>query len=291
MTGRRWLETAVAGVFLTGAALPFAVFFPEPPAFGPEVVAIAAAAGILASLGMALRATPARRRSMLRGAALLLGLTVGATAIHILRVRDLATRIPTADLLATLFGLQGEDIDDAVLYEEWVELWLGCSLVVFAAMSLSRTLRRHLRATPVRTVADPWSAPAPTRRWNAATVALCLVGVAVLVAAVLDGHRTADFLSRATHAVGTVADPRDHPRIRFMTADGTTVEFTQDGAVSRPLGAAVPVAYLAADPSGTARANTFWAVWSDVLGLLWIGLGFTVGPFWGARAVLRGARR
>ncbi len=281
---------AAVSVLLTCAAVPFVVLFPEPPAFGPEAVGIAAAAGILALLGSAWRAKPARRRSMILGATVLLGLTSAATALHILWATELAASIPTADLLAKLFGLQGEDIDDAVLYEEWIELWLGCALLASAVMLLPRAFSRGVSKTPIPALAETRSAPVPSPPWNAATVALCLFGIAVLFAAVLDGHRTADFLSRADHAIGTIADPRDHPRIRFMTTDGTMVEFTQNGAVSRPLGAAVPVAYLAADPASTAQADTFWADWSGVLGLLWIGLGFTLLPFFGFRAVLRPGR-
>ncbi len=90
--------------------------------------------------------------------------------------------------------------------------------------------------------------------------------------------------------MGTIADPQSHPIIRFATADGAVVEFRQNGDVSRPLGALVPVAYDPADPPGTARADTFWADWGDVLGLLWIGLGFTLLPLFGLRATFRAGR-
>ena len=108
--------------------------------------------------------------------------------------------------------------------------------------------------------------------WNVATVLLWLVGWGMLAGAVVDGHRTTEFLRRAVHVTGTI------------------VEYRQNGSVSRPLGAAVPVAYLAADPSGSARADTFWANWGDLLGLVWIGLGFTLFPFYGLRATFRAGR-
>ncbi len=285
---RRTLDMLATVLLLTAAAAPAAILFPQPPVFGPQTVGIAAAFGILATAGIVFRATPARRRRVLTGATVLLGLTVGATAIHILWVRVIPAEIPTADLLPKLFGLQGEDIDDALIYEEWVEMWLACALLVCAVM-LMRAVRRRRRNAASAAAADLWR-PAPSRRWNTATVVLWLVGVGVLVAAVVDGRRTADFLDRATRVVGTIADPQDHPRIRFMTADGTAVEFTQNGGVSRPLGASVPVAYLADDTAGTARADTFWAEWSDVLGLLWIGYAFTVPPFFGCRATFRASR-
>ncbi len=284
----RWLDATVVGMLLMFAAAPFAALFPEPPAFGPQAVGTAALVGILAAVGTTAQAAPLRRKRLLGIAASLLGLTIAATAIRIVWATSVPAPVPTLDLLPKLFALQGEDIDDAVLYEGWLELWLGCALLVSAALGLPRALSRVGRTTPPVAVAEiPPGAPQP---WNAATVMLCLVGFAILLAAVLDGHRTADFLSRATHVVGTIADPQDHPRIRFVTADGAAVEFTQNGDVSRPLGARVPVAYLAEDPSGTARADTIWADWSDVLGLLWIGLGFAALPFFGYRAMVRGGR-
>ena len=61
-------------------------------------------------------------------------------------------------------------------------------------------------------------------------------------------------------------------------------------ALSRPLGAEVPVAYQTQDPKGTARADTFWADWSNMMGMLWIGLGFTLAPFFGSRAEFQAGR-
>lgn len=126
--------------------------------------------------------------------------------------------------------------------------------------------------------------------WNAATVLLFVVGCGFLVATAWSGWRMAAFLSEATRVTGTVIDPEGHPRIRFTTADGRAAEFNQNGFLSRPLGAAVPVAYLTADPAGTAQADTFWADWGVVLGFLWLGLGFTGLPLLGARAEFRPGR-
>ena len=103
----------------------------------------------------------------------------------------------------------------------------------------------------------------------------------------VDGHWTASFLASSVHVTGTIADPQPHPLIRFTTAEGAEVQFRQNGFVSRPLGAEVPVAYQSKDPAGTAQADTMWANWSNMLGMLWIGLGFTLAPFFGFRAVLR----
>lgn len=100
----------------------------------------------------------------------------------------------------------------------------------------------------------------------------------------------AAFLSRASRATGTIVDPAAHPRIRFTAADGRVVEFVQNGFVSRPLGAAVPVAYDPADPGGTARAATVWATWALALWPLPVGLGFTLLPLLGYRASWRPGR-
>lgn len=280
---RRWAETAALGSMLALGAIPFVGLFPQPPAFGRGAAGIVAAFAIPAMMGTAFRATQPRRRRILGWAGILLTITAAAIAVRILLARTVEAKIPTLDILPALFGLEGEDIDDAVLYERWVEVWLGCALAASLVAALARGLRRPGPATPpVPAVAAP--------PWNAATVLLWLLGWAVLGGAVLDGHWTAQFLAGAIHVPGTIADPQPHPTIRFTTVDGTVIEFTQNGYVSRPLGTAVPIAYLAANPAGSARADTFWANWSEVLGLAWVGLGFTVSPFYGLRAGFRAGR-
>ena len=190
--------------------------------------------------------------------------------------------LPTLDLLPKLFGLEGEDMNDAVIYETWLELWLVCGLVVLLAVQIRR--RRPVPEPPT-----PWGHAPTDPPWNAATILLVIVGWAVLGGAVLDGHWTAAFLSGATHVTGEIADDEPHPHIRFI-ADGATVIFRQNGFVSRPAGAAIQVAYDSDDPAATARADTFWANWSKVLGMVWIGLGFTLHPFFGFRGTFRGSR-
>ncbi len=54
----------------------------------------------------------------------------------------------------------------------------------------------------------------------------------------------------------------------------------------RPIG----VVYQAGDPAGTARANTFWTNWAELLGMVWLGLAFSLVPFFGFRGVVRGGR-
>lgn len=113
---------------------------------------------------------------------------------------------------------------------------------------------------------------------------LVLVGCGALASTAWQGYRTAVFLAHAVHAVGAIVNPAPHPRIRFATAEGVPVEFVQNGFVSRPLGAAVPVAYDPRDPAGTVQAATFWTTWGNSLWLLPMGLGFTLFPFFGVRA-------
>ena len=113
------------------------------------------------------------------------------------------------------------------------------------------------------------------------------IGCAALVFTAVQGYSLVVFLGHAVHVAGTIADPTPHPRIRFTTKDGAVVEFTQNGFVSRPLGAAVPVAYDPRDPAGTAQAATFWTTWGTALWLLPAGLGFTLLPLFGARASWR----
>ncbi len=250
---------------------------------------ILSAVAIAATFGVAIRAEPVRRRRILRAAALLLRVTVCATALNILLART-AVKPPTTDVLVRLFDLKGEEVDDAVLYERWVELWLACALV---APLLAR-VRRTPSLAAERDPALPWDAvvrmPPASPPLNAATVLLWLVGWGFLATGLVAGHRTADFLRRADHTTGTIADAMGHPRIRFTTAGGAAVAFRQNGGISRALGAAVPVAYLATDPAGTARADTFWANWSGVLDLLWIGGCFILFPFYGLRAAFRAGR-
>lgn len=289
---RRWAGAVATGVFLALSAFPFVVLFPQPPAFGRSAAGIAAAFAILAPVGTAYRTGQIQRTRIVRRSASLFAVTAAALLLQMLLAGRIAATIPTMDVLPQLFGLQGEDMDDAILYEAWVEIWLGCALLPLLATGLRRAIVRG-RLTQAAGAHGPWSEPpraGPTPPWNAATILLWFVGWAALCAAVLDGHWTASFLSNSVHVTGTTIDQEPHPRIRFTAANGAVIEFTQNGYVSRPLGADVPVAYQTQDPARTARADTFWANWSEVLGFAWIGLGFTLAPFYGFRGAFRAGR-
>lgn len=283
--------TVIIGALLTAVSFPFVVGFPEPPAFGRGAVAILAAFAILTTIGISYRTTGTRRILIMRRAAMLLAVTVASIALRGMLSGGDILMLPTLDLLPKLFGLEGEDMDDAFIYETWLEIWLVCGLAVLLAVQARRRIGPGARPTtrPAPDQPTPWGAAPSDPPWNAATILLVLVGWVALAGAVLDGHRTAAFLSSATHVSGEIADDQSHPLIRF-TANGTSVIYRQNGFVSGPVGEVVPVAYQSDDPAGTARADTFWANWSEVLGMVWIGLGFTLHPFFGFRATFRGGR-
>ena len=130
---RRWVEIVAVAICLALAAAPFVILFPEPPAFGRPAAGIVALVAILATLGAAYQAAP-RPTQILRRATILLAVTVAAVASRIQLAGDITAKVPTLDILPAVFGLQGEDVDDAVLYEVWVELWLGCAILAGLAI-------------------------------------------------------------------------------------------------------------------------------------------------------------
>lgn len=286
MQVRRWDETLATGVMLAVAALPFIVLFPEPPHFGRAAMGLLATFIIPATMGTGYRARPVRRTRIMRRAALVLAVTVASIVLRIMLSGHI-TDVPTIDGLAWLFGLEGEDIDDSVTCEAWLEIWLACAATVVVPAVIYRINRRtRSKAAPP----GPWNELMSAPRWNGATILLWLVGLAALGGAVVQGHRTASFLAGCVRVTGTIVDPQSHPIIEFTSYDGAVVRFTQNGSISRDKGEAVPVAYQTQDPAGTARADTFWADWSDVLGFAWIGLGFTLAPFFGFRGEFRAGR-
>ncbi len=237
------------------AAIPFVGLAPEPPFFGRGAATIMAAVAILATMGTSWRAGTVRRARIMRRAIAVLAVTVASLVLRSLVASYVL--IPTMDLLPQLFGLQGEDVDDAFLFEGWLEVWLACASVLLAVAGLCRAIRRPAAASPA--IPGPWDTPVPPpspgQRWNAATVLLFLIGLGTLGAAVVEGHRTAAFLSNSVHVTGTIVDPQPHPLIRFSAADGAVFQFQQNGSVSRSLGAEVPVAYQTQDPAGMARTD------------------------------------
>jgi len=272
------------------AAIPFVALFPEPPHFGRGAMGLVAAFVIPATMGTAYQGDPAQRHRIMWRAGLVLAITVVSLLLRIVASRYLGS-IPTLEILPRLFSLEGEDIDDAFAYEGWLEIWLCCAEpMVIPTVWRGIVGQTHAKARPP----GPWDqmlvAAKAATRWNGATVLLWLIGMVALGAAVVQGNQTASFLAGCVRVTGTIADPQSHPIIEFTAYDGAVVRFRQNGSISREQGAAVPVAYQTQDPAGTARADTFWVEWGNVLGFAWIGLDFTVAPFFGFRAAFRAGR-
>ncbi len=97
---------------------------------------------ILTLTGTTFRAEQPGRRRLLASATLLLAITAGAIGARILLASNIRAKAPTLDILQKLFGLRGEDIDDAVLYEVWGELWLACALVAGLVLGCHRATHR-----------------------------------------------------------------------------------------------------------------------------------------------------
>lgn len=287
---RRWAETLATGTVLAIAAIPFVVLFPEPPYFGRGAIGLVAAFITPATMGTAFRGDPAQRHRIMRRAITVLAVTVISLLLRLAASRYLDW-VPTLEILPRLFGLEGEDIDDAFAYEGWLEIWLCCAAtIVVPAVWRGAAGRRRAKARP-SSLWDQMLVPAEAApRWNGGTILVWLVGLSVLGGAVVQGHQTASFLAGCVRVTGTIADPQAHPIIEFTAHDGAAVRFRQNGFISREQGATVPVAYQTQDPAGTARADTFWTEWSEVLGFAWIGLGFTLAPLFGFRATFRAGR-
>ncbi len=89
------------------------------------------------------------------------------------------------------------------------------------------------------------------------------------------------FLHGANRADGVIVVDAPHPSVRFVDTTGQTLQFVQNGFVSRSLGSAVEVAYERRDPAGTARVVTFWTTWGSALWLLPFALAALFGTWSG----------
>nr|WP_199040350.1 DUF3592 domain-containing protein [Dyella sp. ASV24] len=100
-------------------------------------------------------------------------------------------------------------------------------------------------------------------------VVVTLIGALVLAWAL----QTAAFLARCNRTTGVIIENSGHPLIRFTTQAGASVQFVQNGGALGKPGAPMPVAYDPNDPADSARADTFFALWGSILGVLPVGLG------------------
>lgn len=128
-------------VLLVLALGPMVMLLPEPPAHLRVIGGAALAAGLGGAVWRHAQTSLRVRRSMRATAAWLCLVTVAATAANIV-LQPVFSTVPTLDVLPWAFGLQGEDIDDAVLFEAWFELWLLCLAVSGAPLLLARVARR-----------------------------------------------------------------------------------------------------------------------------------------------------
>lgn len=116
-------------------------------------------------------------------------------------------------------------------------------------------------------------------------------GAALLLVALFLGVSTELFIGQASVAEGTViaagnpnSSARSSALIRFTAANGQVVEFNSPVRSNPPefrLGQTVRVYYEAADPSGSARPDSFLSLWfwpglAGLLGLVFgiVGAGF-----------------
>ena len=125
---------------------------------------------------------------------------------------------------------------------------------------------------------------------DSASRVLVLVGIACLIYTAWQVFDMQRFLATAVRVTGYTCNTEPHPCIRFATPDKAQVRFTQNGFVSRPLGAAVPVAYQPYNPAGTAQAATWMTTWGEALWMLTPGLGFTLLPLFGVKGHWRSLR-
>lgn len=130
-------------VLLVLAFGPMVVLLPHPPAYLQAVGGAVLVAGVGLAVRRHIRATPQGHRTMRTAAAVLCLATVAATAANI-ALQPVFVTVPTFDVLPWAFGLQGEDINDAVLFEVWFELWLLCLVVLGSTVMAVRVMWRRL---------------------------------------------------------------------------------------------------------------------------------------------------
>ncbi|HEX7817258.1 DUF3592 domain-containing protein [Dyella sp.] len=132
---------------------------------------------------------------------------------------------------------------------------------------------------------DGWR---PLRRWEKAV--FTILGGALLAWAGWHGIQTARFLARSIHVTGTIVANSGHPRIHFKATDGRDIEFVQNGGAWGDAGDAMTVVYDASNPKGSAHADTFLALWGQVIFCLPMALGLLAAAFLGGQIRYRAIR-
>jgi hypothetical protein len=112
---RRWVEMMAISLALAVSAFPFVVLAPEPPAFGRGAALIVTSIAILATMGTSWQAGTAQRTGIVGRAAAVLTITAAAAGLRYMLAGHILA-VPTMDLLAKVFDLQGEDINEALMH-------------------------------------------------------------------------------------------------------------------------------------------------------------------------------
>ena len=118
-------------------------------------------------------------------------------------------------------------------------------------------------------------------------VVFALVGVGLMVAAGFEAASTRSFLARARPAAGEVTLLRaggSHPQVRFVTEEGRTVEYAQNGMIGGyRVGDRVTVLYDPRDPAMDPVVNTLGALWGFNVMTFLMGGVFVLAGYWGRR--------
>jgi hypothetical protein len=122
-------------------------------------------------------------------------------------------------------------------------------------------------------------------------IVFLVVGAGLLGVGIWMAVGTSGFLRHALAAEGTViATPHGgaHPQVRFTTAAGQVVEYSQNGYVSGyHVGDRVRVLHDPSQPSNTACFDGFGALWGMSIQVFAMGLVFAVA----GTIILRSDRR
>ena len=109
---------------------------------------------------------------------------------------------------------------------------------------------------------------------------ILIVAIGLLVATGMMASSEYRFIQTAARADGTVVRQnygKHHVAIRFIIANGKTIEYRQNGFVSLEEGQNVTVLYDPNEPEFGARINTIGATWGNTIGFGGLGLFFLIG--------------
>lgn len=114
----------------------------------------------------------------------------------------------------------------------------------------------------------------PQKHWLSG---LLLLGVTVVLFAFagITANNTREFIHTTARANGVVISQnagKHHVEIRFTTAKGEVVQYTQNGEISYEVGDKVTVLYYPDDPKFHASTDAFGALWGSSLVLAGIGI-------------------